>query len=357
MGQCVSSSPKDAENEHAHEKHGHNADQKQDEEEIKRQRRRLSVAPNHVGDVTFSKDNDPKSPAGTSLNELEEKAIGQARFASRSQQGRVPYNKSKVNQDREIIQWALGSDPEVSMFGVMDGHGEFGHLVAEFVRRNLPVFITAQKDLKTNPHKAIHKAVMDMCKKLQGEKINISFSGTTSVFGVKIGNKLYSANIGDSRCVLYRKSAKGFEVVELSRDQKPENPEEKARILKAGGRVEPLQGPPGEDCGPPRVWLAEMDVPGLAMSRSIGDEVSQSVGVTSEPEIKEHTITENDLFVVWASDGVWEFVSNKEACNIIYDNLSNLKEAALKLCAESSRRWEREEEVIDDITCVIYAFK
>src|SRR5690349_13497899 len=28
----------------------------------------------------------------------------------------------------------------------------------------------------------------------------------------------------------------------LSEDQKPENPKEKARILKAGGRVEPLPG-------------------------------------------------------------------------------------------------------------------
>jgi hypothetical protein len=76
----------------------------------------------------------------------------------------------------------------------------------------------------------------------------------------------------------------------LSFDQKPENPKEKERIIKAGGRVEPLPGPPGEDCGPPRVWLAEVDVPGLAMSRSIGDEVSQTVGVISVPDIVPHPI-------------------------------------------------------------------
>jgi hypothetical protein len=41
----------------------------------------------------------------------------------------------------------------------------------------------------------------------------------------------------------------------------------------------------GEPCGPARVWLKEEDLPGLAMSRSIGDLVAASVGVTWEPEI------------------------------------------------------------------------
>jgi hypothetical protein len=36
-----------------------------------------------------------------------------------------------------------------------------------------------------------------------------------------------------------------------------------------------------------RVWLADIDVPGLAMSRSIGDDVSHKVGVVNIPEIIE----------------------------------------------------------------------
>lgn len=31
--------------------------------------------------------------------------------------------------------------------------------------------------------------------------------------------------------------------------------------------------------GPPRVWLGHMDVPGLAMSRSLGDMVAHDAGV------------------------------------------------------------------------------
>lgn len=46
--------------------------------------------------------------------------------------------------------------------------------------------------------------------------------------------------------------------------------------------------------GPMRVWLLNEDVPGLAMSRSLGDYVAQSVGVSPEPEIFENDITVDD---------------------------------------------------------------
>ena len=35
--------------------------------------------------------------------------------------------------------------------------------------------------------------------------------------------------------------------------------------------------------GPNRVWLKDAELPGLAMSRSLGDYVAQSVGVIPEP--------------------------------------------------------------------------
>jgi len=177
------------------------------------------------------------------------------------------------------------------------------------------------------------------------------------VFGVKIRNRLFVANIGDSRCVLAQDDgAGGVQALALSIDHKPELPLEEARILAAGGRVQPLPGPPGEDCGPPRVCLQQVDVPRLAMSRSIGDDVSQTVGVISVPEIMEHEIQPSDQFVIWASDGVWEFISSQEAVNIVHPFRGNLHQAAARLVEESCTRWKREEEVIDDVTCVILAF-
>lgn len=63
--------------------------------------------------------------------------------------------------------------------------------------------------------------------------------------------------------------------------------------------------------GPKRVWLKTKPVPGLAMTRSIGDMAATSVGVTAEPEIKVFTnLSPNDKFIVIASDGIWDRISN-----------------------------------------------
>lgn len=344
-----------------------NADGKGDgtEEEAKKQRRRLSVAPQHVGDINKGAQ---KGELGADeednlqLDEVEQAAKGTWDHASLSKKGLVPYSKKKVNQDRPVVKYAVGGNKDVNLFGVMDGHGEFGHDVSSFVQKKLPFHLGERAKsgaLTKDPDTEIKAAVKDMVDELhntQDPSINIAFSGTTAVFGVTIKNILYVANIGDSRCVLCRQTGADFEAIDLSEDQKPENPAEKDRIIKAGGRVEPLPGPPGEDCGPQRVWLAEVDVPGLAMSRSIGDEVSQTVGVISVPEIVQHEILENDIFAVWASDGVWEFISSEEAIKIVWDKKDNLHDAAKALVEESVRRWKMEEEVIDDITCVIVCF-
>jgi serine/threonine protein phosphatase PrpC len=53
-------------------------------------------------------------------------------------------------------------------------------------------------------------------------------------------------------------------------------------------------------------------MPGLAMTRSFGDRVAHSVGVSAEPETLEFTLGANDKYMVIASDGVWEFLSNED---------------------------------------------
>ncbi len=92
------------------------------------------------------------------------------------------------------------------------------------------------------------------------------------------------------------------------------------------------------------------------MSRSIGDEVSQTVGVISVPEIMQHTITNNDVLAVWASDGVWEFISNEEAIAVVWKCRHDLQQAADALVEEAHKRWRKEEEVVDDITCIVVQF-
>ena len=66
----------------------------------------------------------------------------------------------------------------------------------------------------------------------------------------------------------------------------------------------------GNPLGPARVWHLNEDIPGLAMSRSFGDLAAAEVGVTAIPEITEMNLLEADKFMILASDGVWEFISN-----------------------------------------------
>jgi serine/threonine protein phosphatase PrpC len=111
----------------------------------------------------------------------------------------------------------------------------------------------------------------------------------------------------------------------------------------------------GDPMGPVRVWVQHEDVPGLAMSRSLGDKVAQSVGVLPDAEILDYTLTPSDQFILIASDGVWEFMSNVDVARLVYPYVEkNAPEAAANvLVKEATKRWKKEEEVIDDITCII----
>ena len=53
------------------------------------------------------------------------------------------------------------------------------------------------------------------------------------------------------------------------------------------------------------------------MSRSLGDRIAHSVGVSSDPEISELLLQEQDKIVILASDGVWEFLSNSDVAEIV----------------------------------------
>ena len=65
-----------------------------------------------------------------------------------------------------------------------------------------------------------------------------------------------------------------MEAIELTRDHKATSHAEKQRILRHGGRVEQLMDETGQPIGPHRVWLQYAWIPGLAMSRAIGDMVA-----------------------------------------------------------------------------------
>lgn len=81
--------------------------------------------------------------------------------------------------------------------------------------------------------------------------------------------------------------------------------------------------------------------------------VAHTAGVISEPEFTDRELnSETDKFLVVATDGLWEFVDNKETVNMADSHVTPL-EAVENLMKEASLRWMREEQVIDDTTIIL----
>ena len=72
-----------------------------------------------------------------------------------------------------------------------------------------------------------------------------------------------------------------------------------------------------ESFDPARVWLKDKNVPGLAMSRSLGYKIAASVEVISKPEISVWNIKESDKFIIACSDGIFEVLGNEKAVRIV----------------------------------------
>ncbi|CAN6289912.1 unnamed protein product [Urochloa humidicola] len=123
--------------------------------------------------------------------------------------------------------------------------------------------------------------------------------GSTAVVAVVGPRHLVVANCGDSRAVL----CSGGAAIPLSADHKPDRPDELERIHAAGGRV--------------IFWDGARVFGMLAMSRAIGDSYLKPF-VISDPEVRVVERKDGeDEFLILASDGLWDVVSNEVACKVV----------------------------------------
>ncbi|XP_004245370.1 probable protein phosphatase 2C 72 [Solanum lycopersicum] len=272
-----------------------------------------------------------------------------------SQQG----NKG-INQDSAILYQGYGVENGV-FGGVFDGHGKNGQVVSKFVMNKLPSLllkcilslpkITSPKqnvkhvdeelvknknfdkwkDACLNSFKVMDKDIKSL------EKLDCSCSGTTAVVAIRQDDDLIIANLGDSRAVLGRKTEEGvIEAVQLTTDLKPSLPSEAERIRNCDGRVLALK----EELHIQRVWLPHEDVPGLAMSRAFGDFMLKNYGIISKPDVSYHHISPNDQFLVLATDGVWDVLSNDQVVSIVCA-ANNAAAAAEAVVQASLDAWEQ----------------
>lgn len=162
--------------------------------------------------------------------------------------------------------------------------------------------------LKEEVHgEALRKAVIRTEEALFQSQIDSSLSGTTAVIALLRGKDLLLAHCGDSRAVVGRRQGSKLVAAAMTEDHKPETADEKRRIEGMGGLCKQMYDP---DCdefiGPVRVWSKHFDYrgPGIAMSRSMGDQVAAEVGVISDPTVQRHVLDlSTDAMVIIASDG------------------------------------------------------
>lgn len=259
------------------------------------------------------------------------------------------------NQDRLLIIspfWIPNQSTPPILMGLFDGHGADGEVVSHFASLELPRVLTQQ--LEKGSLDSEHDVKGAMSATIVGIDKNTpsaASSGSTAIVILKLGFKLYVANTGDSTAFLaaYNSSSGQVEIVYETKHHKPDVPEERERIEKAGGTVTEGSG---------KTHSSRVIIPfgkqaiGLAMSRSIGDSGGMGVGVIADPTIDVIPLEEVSksgllqLFAVAATDGIFDFITPQEVADFLSramyaEPTSSLLIACEQLIVRASLMWKR----------------
>jgi protein phosphatase 2C family protein 2/3 len=195
-------------------------------------------------------------------------------------------------------------DPNAAFFAVYDGHG--GAKVAQYAGNHLHRAILSQEEYsKGDIADALQSGFLQIDQDmLMDPDMKEELAGTTAISVLLKDNKIYCANVGDSRAV----ACFGGRADALSIDHKPSSDIESKRIVAAGG------------------WVEFNRVNGnLALSRALGDFVfkrNEKKGpkdqiVTAFPDVQVREVTDDLEFIVLACDGIWDVMSNEEVIDFI----------------------------------------
>jgi len=216
----------------------------------------------------------------------------------------------KENEDKHSIILNMGGQnggqKNVNIYAVFDGHG--GKQVSQYVNENLPKYFLdkrVQYPVSKNYVVNVYNHLQNSIKKNAYAK----HTGSTGLVVVhfKHGEEIYVniINNGDSRCVLCRDNF----AMPLTKDHKPNWPEEYHRITQLGGEIE-FDG-------------FDWRIKDLSVSRAFGD-LDATPYVTHLPDIFRYRLDKNDKFIVLGCDGLYDVLSNFEIVNFVlincYDN-------------------------------------
>ncbi|KAH9662300.1 putative protein phosphatase 2C 47 [Citrus sinensis] len=165
-----------------------------------------------------------------------------------------------------------------------------------------------------------------------------SSSGTTALTALILGRTMLIANAGDSRAVLGKRGR----AIELSKDHKPNVTSERLRIEKLGGVIYDgyLNGQ-------------------LAVARALGDwhikgSKGSSCPLSSEPELEELVLTEEDEYLILGCDGLWDVMSSQCAVTMVRKELMQHNDP--ERCSKALVKEALQRNTCDNLTVVVVCF-
>ena len=223
--------------------------------------------------------------------------------------------------------------PHCALYGIYDGHG--GPKAAAFAAEKLHCFLAHRLNQLSSAElqdfgrvvECVRAAYAEMEEKWMAlaEAQDLE-DGTTAVTAMVLGDRLFVANLGDSRLIV---GGQAGAVRFRTLDHKPDATPEKVRIEAAGGFVREVQG------------VAKLNG-AITVARAIGTYELKSVGGASctgpalspEPEITVYQLTTDDCFMLLACDGLWDVLDNGRAAQLVWGWLTEgmaLDRAATRL--------------------------
>ncbi|XP_010253440.1 PREDICTED: probable protein phosphatase 2C 38 [Nelumbo nucifera] len=233
---------------------------------------------------------------------------------------------------------SLDSGPQGTFVGIYDGHGgpETSRFINDRLFQNLKKFTSERQgisvDVISKAFSATEEEFLSLVKKQWLNKPQIASVGSCCLVGIICSGVLYIANAGDSRVVLGRseRAIRDVTAVQLSTEHNASNEsvrEELRKLHPDDSQIVVLKH---------KVWR----VKGLIqVSRSIGDAYLKKAEfnkepllakfrlpkpfhkpiLSAEPSILVQKLSPEDQFLIFASDGLWEHLSNQEAVDIVHN--------------------------------------
>ena len=225
--------------------------------------------------------------------------------------------KRDSNEDHHRIFTNINNNDNnytpINLFSIFDGHG--GKDISKYLNNNLHLYFTSKFNkfdiLNDNSKKKYIIKVYDhieskLEKILKNKSFNIGSTSLSLIF-FKHKNKTYYyvINVGDCRSVLCNNECIP---IQLSKDHKPHMYDEKNRIEKLNGKI----------------YFDGFDwrISDLSVSRAFGD-MDAFPFVTHKPDIFKYKLKKNDKFFILACDGLWDVISNQDACNFVLERIKN----------------------------------